>query len=116
MSNEELEQVIIEYFFNNFTIMHDKLVGQRTVEEEIKYAETKRATPTFTYQNINSKTANDIKNVTGDIESLYLYLMKKYLPMAENNNGLVLLMTDEYMSRDEIKRVVEIIDNVDNYK
>lgn len=35
MSSEESEQVIIEYFFNNLTIMYNMLVGQRTAEEEM---------------------------------------------------------------------------------
>lgn len=42
--------------------------------------------------------------------------MKRYLLISEKNNGLRLLMSDEYMSREEIDRVVEIIDTVDNYK
>lgn len=116
MSKEEVEQVIIKYFFNNLTIMHDKLVGQRTAEEETKYNETKRATPTFTYLDININTANDIKQATVNIEDLYRYLMKRYLLITEKSNALTLLMSDEYMNSREINRVVEIIDNVDNYK
>ncbi|MGE8001191.1 hypothetical protein ACQKOF_21510 [Lysinibacillus sp. NPDC093190] len=116
MPKEELEQIIIEYFFNNLTIMHDKLVGQRTSAEETKYTETKRATPTLTYQDINIKTANDIRQATVNIENLYLYLMKRYLLIAENNKALTLLMSDEYMNSEERNRVEEIIDNIDNYK
>ncbi|MEY2364245.1 hypothetical protein R6U76_14715 [Lysinibacillus capsici] len=106
-----IKEIIIKYFFENLTIMHDKLPGQRTVQEQQQYEEKKLATPTFTYQDINLESAMDIKKIISDITLIYRHLIKKYLLLSKGKNSMILLMPQDYLTVEEKEQIESIIND-----
>lgn len=114
-NEESIKETISGFFFENLIIMHDKLPGQRTSEEQEHYEKRRMATPTFTYQDIKLKTAEDMKRVVSNIGLIYRHLMKKYLLLSEGNNHVILLMSEDYLEDDERKKVESIINDRSRY-
>lgn len=105
-----IEGIISEYFFESVSIMHNKLPGQRTEDDNTGDEQQKNVVPTITYQSINLETAQQIINVASDIEVLYIYLVNRYLAIAEEDKKLSLLISDDYLTleeRDKVKLIIE---------
>lgn len=115
LSENKIKELISINFFENLTIMHDKLSGQRTVEEQELFKNEGLATPTFIAEEINLKTAEQMMNVVSDIDFIYRHLMKKYMLISEGNPHMSLLMSDDYLSSEERVIVESIIDDKNKY-
>lgn len=111
-----VEDVISEHFFRNLTIMHDKLPGQRTAQEQQRYEEERLATPTFTYQDTNLESAQNLLRIGTSIAFLYRHLMKKYINLSEGTRFLSLLISEKYMEPEEQASVAAIISDQSRYK
>ncbi|HDR7161346.1 TPA: hypothetical protein QCW52_002382 [Bacillus cereus] len=114
-SDELIEDTISKYFFENLTIMHDKLPGQRSPEEEERFKKEGLATATFTYQDINLETAKDITELARDISSIYHHLIKKYLLRAMGNNQMTFFSTDGYFNEKELEKIQSILNDKERY-
>lgn len=110
-----IEKVISEYFFESVTIMHNKLSGQRTKDEKSMGEQEEVVIPTFVNQGVNLETAQQIIAVAFDIETIYLYLVNRYLAIAEENKQLNLLMSDDYLTPEEQARVKLVIEDETRY-
>lgn len=115
LSDVPIEEIIFEYYFKSITIMHDKLPGQRSMEEQVLFNENQLATPTFISQSVNLDTASEIIEVAMEIDTIYKHLIKTYLLIAENNKQLILLMSDDCLTSEERDRVGLIINDQARY-
>ncbi|GAB6553255.1 hypothetical protein ACQVSN_07085 [Bacillus mobilis] len=114
-NDESVEDVISKYFFENLTIMHDKLPGQRSPEEQERYTKEGLATAAFTYQDINLETAKDITELAQDISSIYHHLIKKYLLLAIGNKQMIFFSKDGNLNEEELERIYSISNDKERY-
>ncbi|WP_338789793.1 hypothetical protein V8Z81_30235 (plasmid) [Priestia megaterium] len=110
-----IKEFISNKFFETLTIMHDKLPGQRTPEEQEQYKYKRLASPLFTYEYINADIATDVKILVEHITLIYRHLMKKYLRIAEGNNNMLLLLHEDILGEDEKRKVEAIINDESRY-
>lgn len=71
LSDASIEEIIFEHYFKSVTIMHDKLPGQRTKEEQTLFNEKQLATPTFISQSVNLDTTSEILEVAMEIDIIF---------------------------------------------
>ncbi|MBZ8124589.1 hypothetical protein [Bacillus thuringiensis] len=82
-TEENIEDVLKQYVFDHVTIMHDKLPGQRTAEEGIRFEAENLATPTMTTVPMDINTMQTLKHIMEEIEKLYNHLIRTYLSHSE---------------------------------
>ncbi|WJN47503.1 hypothetical protein QUH71_26415 (plasmid) [Priestia aryabhattai] len=112
----KIEELITEHLFENITIMHDKLPGQRTTEEQKRYKDEKLATPAFAAEYINLDTAKNIKEQVVRITSIYQYLINKYLLISKGDTTLHLFLSKDLVGHEENKKIKLIISDKSRYK
>lgn len=116
-SNEFIiEELITKYLFESLTIMHDKLPGQRTIEEQKQYENKRLATPAFAAEYINLNTAKSIKEQVSRITLIYRHLMKKYLRISQGDNTMLLLLHEDLLGLEEKIKIESIINDKNRYK
>ncbi|WP_066070703.1 hypothetical protein [Neobacillus soli] len=108
-------ELILKYMMENITVMHDKLPGQRSADEQQKYDTLRLATPAFTYEEVHMETVGNILRVVNDIDYLYKYLVKRYISYAEGSKKISLLMINGLLSEDEQEIILNIIEDDQRY-
>lgn len=111
----KIEELITQHLFGNLTIMHDKLPGQRTIEEQRRYEDKRLATPAFSAEYINLDKAKDIKDQVTRVTSIYQYLIHKYLLISKGDNTLHLLLGEDLLGQEERTKIELIISNKSRY-
>lgn len=114
-SKEQVDSVIENYFFRNIILMHDKLYGQRTPDEQAKYNKHKMATADFTFQDVTLDTAGDMKIAVNIISELYHYLINKFLRIAKDDNELVLFISGDKLNEEELSEILAITTDKTRY-
>ncbi|MDC7770352.1 hypothetical protein POL88_15600 [Priestia megaterium] len=110
LNEDSIEKLIYQDFFENLTIMHDKLPGQRTPEEQKLYKDERLATPTFVDEEINLNKVEEMNSIVAIIHFIYRYLMQTYLRRFEENIYMSFLMSDDYLSVEE-RRILDLLIN-----
>ncbi|MGG0418742.1 hypothetical protein ABEY52_22215 [Priestia aryabhattai] len=116
LSEETIKKLISKSFFENLTIMHDKLPGQRKPEEQKRYDEEKLGTPTWAAEEVTLKKVEKMMIIVSEIDFIYRHLMKVYLLRSEGNPHLTFLMSDKYLNLEEREIVQSIINDKSRYK
>ncbi|WP_238653556.1 hypothetical protein [Paenibacillus piscarius] len=112
-SNEDILQ---KYFFETVMIVHDKLKGQRTPNEQIKYDSLKLASPAHTWESINLEQATTMLDIVKDIDLLYKHLVKTYLSFSQGNKKLSILIRPDLLTKEEEELIYRIITNDSFYR
>ncbi|WP_394557980.1 hypothetical protein [Priestia aryabhattai] len=110
-----IEKFINDNFFEILTIMHDKLPGQRNLEEAQKYKNNTLATPSFTNEPINDSKVNDVQVLVDHITLIYRHLVEKYLVIAQGNTHLLLLLREDLFGEEESRKVKAITNDRSRY-
>ncbi|NQX58551.1 hypothetical protein [Paenibacillus qinlingensis] len=109
------EEVLHENYFEIVMIVHDKLKGQRTPAEQVKYDTHKLATPAHTWESVNLEQAKIMFDIVKDIDYLYKHLVKTYLSFSQGNKRLSLLLRPGNLITEEEQIIRDIITNDANY-
>ncbi|PGT57934.1 hypothetical protein [Bacillus thuringiensis] len=109
--NERIEEIICELFFEDFTIMHNKLNGNPSEQEQSILESESMETVTLTSERVGIEQANKMKEVISDISFIYSYLIKKYLLLAEGSRPLEFILSGSHFSEEERKIIQSLLDN-----
>ncbi|WP_416808991.1 hypothetical protein [Bacillus thuringiensis] len=109
--NEKIEEIIREELFENFTIMHNKLSGQQSEQEQIALESESLETATFTSERVSIEQADKMREVVTDISLLYPHLIKNYLNLAEGYEPLELLLPKKHFNEEEIRNIRDLFKN-----
>lgn len=113
--NVDEETLIKDYCFNSVTIMHDKLRGQRTAEEQQKFDDHKLATPTLTRIEMSNITIDSMLAIIKEIENLYSRLVETYIAHSYGSKGLSLTIKEDALTESEITDLMAIIEDKARY-
>ncbi|MGQ8823844.1 hypothetical protein ACUTUE_10780 [Bacillus sp. NA_146.1] len=109
------EDLIKTYCFNSVTIMHDKLRGQRTAEEQQKFENQQLATPTLTQVEINPTTIESMYLIIKDIETLYSRLVETLLAYSYGSKRLGLTVKKDALTDTELTDLLAIVNDDARY-
>ncbi|HDR8020800.1 TPA: hypothetical protein QCY65_005164 [Bacillus cereus] len=109
------EDLIKSYLFNNITIMHDKVNGQRTPEERERFERARLATPTLTQIDITPDAVEAMFFTIKNIDELYSRLIETYIAHSKGFNRIYLTVQEGAITEDEYINLKAIIDDDTRY-
>ncbi|HFK1739875.1 hypothetical protein [Bacillus thuringiensis] len=110
-TEENIEDVLKQFVFDHVTIMHDKLPGQRTTEERIRFETENLATPTMTTMTMDINTMQTLKHIMEEMEKLYNHLIGTYLSHSEGRSPVTFMLDNDSITEEEAQQIKAILDD-----
>ncbi|MGV2484786.1 UNVERIFIED_CONTAM: hypothetical protein FOS07_12105 [Bacillus mycoides] len=112
---ENIEDFIKMFVFEHVTIMHDKLRGQRSPEEQTKFDKGNLATSMISMVPMDTSTIENLKRTMIEIERLYSRLINTYLAYSQGINRVSFIIEGELLTQEERNQIEAIINNPNRY-
>ncbi|WP_000834225.1 hypothetical protein ACSYR0_00470 (plasmid) [Bacillus cereus] len=118
IDNKGIEGIIREQYFENLTIMHNKLGEQTDKKDNQEFQEKVKVSEyailedvTFTTEKVSIEQANTMRELVWDISLIYLHLMKIYLLVASGSSPLEFLLPKSHFSENDSELIASLLIN-----